>query len=228
MHTARLIGGKGWFLGASTEWPGGAPADVAADLRAIAASVRHAAQLGPACGRGASCRHAEGDDRRAVTPFSVHRKPIPIDFCLSEQGGEEGDGCRERSGFSGNGPAMPRPAAHRRAAGSQRTALRMGGGFRSRSQGLGGQALAPHRRCRNRPRIGPQHVVTCAGAVAGCRPCTSPEAEPFCNKAGSRPPRATPKAKTRPVIACVTLPPWRARRETQSNGSPPRSRWALS
>ena len=55
-HTARLIGRRRWFLGASTEWPGVVPADVeigkldelagkypavAADLRAIAASVRH-------------------------------------------------------------------------------------------------------------------------------------------------------------------------------------------
>jgi len=54
-HTARLIGRQRWFLGASTEWPGVVPADVeigkldelaakypavAADLRAIAASVR--------------------------------------------------------------------------------------------------------------------------------------------------------------------------------------------
>jgi len=54
-HTARLIGQRRWFLGASTEWPGVVPADVeigkldelaekypsaAADLRAIAASVR--------------------------------------------------------------------------------------------------------------------------------------------------------------------------------------------
>lgn len=54
-HTARLIGQGQWFLGASTEWPGVVPADVeignvealagkypavAADLRAIAASVR--------------------------------------------------------------------------------------------------------------------------------------------------------------------------------------------
>src|SRR5205823_7290895 len=51
-HTARLIAGRGWFLGGSTEWPGVVPADVeigkldelagkypavAADLRAIAA-----------------------------------------------------------------------------------------------------------------------------------------------------------------------------------------------
>ena len=51
-HTARLIGRRCWFLGASTEWPGVVPADVeigdldelaakypavAADLRAIAA-----------------------------------------------------------------------------------------------------------------------------------------------------------------------------------------------
>src|SRR5215218_4423880 len=55
-HTARLIGRRQWFLGASTEWPGVMPADVeignldelagkypavAADLRAIAASVQH-------------------------------------------------------------------------------------------------------------------------------------------------------------------------------------------
>ena len=53
-HTARVIGRRRWFLGASTEWPGVIPADVeigdldaltakyptvAADLRAIAASV---------------------------------------------------------------------------------------------------------------------------------------------------------------------------------------------
>lgn len=55
-HTARVIGRGRWFLGASTEWPGVVPADVeigqvdelaasypsvAADLRAIAGSVRH-------------------------------------------------------------------------------------------------------------------------------------------------------------------------------------------
>jgi predicted cupin superfamily sugar epimerase len=55
-HTARVIGQERWFLGASTEWPGVVPADVeignldeltarypavAADLRAIAASVQH-------------------------------------------------------------------------------------------------------------------------------------------------------------------------------------------
>lgn len=54
-HTARLAGDGRWFLGASTEWPGVVPADVeignldllagrypavAADLRAIAASVQ--------------------------------------------------------------------------------------------------------------------------------------------------------------------------------------------
>jgi uncharacterized protein len=53
-HTARVIGRRRWFLGASTEWPGVVPADVeigdvddlaaqypgvSADLRAIAASV---------------------------------------------------------------------------------------------------------------------------------------------------------------------------------------------
>jgi hypothetical protein len=53
-HTARLVGRRRWFLGASTEWPGVIPADVeigdldalagkypsvAAELRAIAASV---------------------------------------------------------------------------------------------------------------------------------------------------------------------------------------------
>jgi uncharacterized protein len=63
-HTARLIGRRHWFLGASTEWPGVVPADVeignldelaekypavAADLRAIAASVQHVApsRVGP-------------------------------------------------------------------------------------------------------------------------------------------------------------------------------------
>jgi uncharacterized protein len=60
-HTARLIGQRRWFLGASTEWPGVVPADVeignldelagkypavAADLRAIAASVQHVAPSG--------------------------------------------------------------------------------------------------------------------------------------------------------------------------------------
>lgn len=55
-HTARLIGRERWFLGASTEWPGVIPGDVEigvldeiapkypaveADIRAIAASVRH-------------------------------------------------------------------------------------------------------------------------------------------------------------------------------------------
>jgi predicted cupin superfamily sugar epimerase len=57
-HTARLIGQRRWFLGASTEWPGVIPADVeignlealagqypavAAELRAIAAAVREVA-----------------------------------------------------------------------------------------------------------------------------------------------------------------------------------------
>ena len=63
-HTARLIGRRRWFVGASTEWPGVVPADVeignldelagrypavAADLRAIAASVQHvpASGIGP-------------------------------------------------------------------------------------------------------------------------------------------------------------------------------------
>ncbi len=61
-HTARLIGRRHWFLGASTEWPGVVPAEdveignldelagkypsVAADLRAIAASVQHVAPSG--------------------------------------------------------------------------------------------------------------------------------------------------------------------------------------
>ncbi len=60
-HTARLIGRRQWFLGASTEWPGVVPADVeignveelagrypavAADLRSIAASVQHVVQSG--------------------------------------------------------------------------------------------------------------------------------------------------------------------------------------
>lgn len=60
-HTARLIGQRRWFLGASTEWPGVIPADVeignldelagrfpdvASDLRSIAASVQHVAPSG--------------------------------------------------------------------------------------------------------------------------------------------------------------------------------------
>jgi predicted cupin superfamily sugar epimerase len=62
-HTARLIGQRRWFLGASTEWPGVTPADVeignldelagkypavASDLRAIAASVRDVPPSGKA------------------------------------------------------------------------------------------------------------------------------------------------------------------------------------
>jgi uncharacterized protein len=57
-HTARVLGRRRWFLGASTEWPGVVSADVeignletlaaqypsvAADLRAIAASVQEVA-----------------------------------------------------------------------------------------------------------------------------------------------------------------------------------------
>ena len=61
-HTARLIGRRQWFLGASTEWPGVVPTEdveignldelagkypsVAPDLRAIAASVQHVAPSG--------------------------------------------------------------------------------------------------------------------------------------------------------------------------------------
>jgi predicted cupin superfamily sugar epimerase len=60
-HTARIIGQRRWFLGASTEWPGVVPADVeignldelagkypavAGELRAIAASARHVTQSG--------------------------------------------------------------------------------------------------------------------------------------------------------------------------------------
>ena len=59
-HTARLVEGLRWFLGASTEWPGVVPADVeignvdelagnypavAAEIRAIAASVQHDAPI---------------------------------------------------------------------------------------------------------------------------------------------------------------------------------------
>jgi len=64
-HTARLVGPRRWFLGASTEWPGVVPKEdvelgnldqlaadypaVASDLRAIAASVGNpaAASVGP-------------------------------------------------------------------------------------------------------------------------------------------------------------------------------------
>jgi predicted cupin superfamily sugar epimerase len=60
-HTARVVGRRLWFLGASTEWPGVVPEDVeignveeqaakypaiAAELRSIAASVQHVAQSG--------------------------------------------------------------------------------------------------------------------------------------------------------------------------------------
>jgi predicted cupin superfamily sugar epimerase len=62
-HTARVIGRGRWFLGGSTEWPGVVPADVeignldelastyptvAADLRAIATSVRDVVPRGAA------------------------------------------------------------------------------------------------------------------------------------------------------------------------------------
>jgi len=62
-HTARLIGGGTWFLGASTEWPGVLPADVeignldeladrypsvASEMHAIAASVKVAPKPGAA------------------------------------------------------------------------------------------------------------------------------------------------------------------------------------
>jgi uncharacterized protein len=63
-HTARLIGRRRWFLGASTEWPGVVPTDVeigdldalagkypavATELRAIAASVQNVipTEVGP-------------------------------------------------------------------------------------------------------------------------------------------------------------------------------------
>ena len=60
--TTRVFGRRPWFLGGSTEWPGVTPADVeignvdelarkypavAADLRAIAASVQHGPPSGP-------------------------------------------------------------------------------------------------------------------------------------------------------------------------------------
>jgi predicted cupin superfamily sugar epimerase len=60
-HTARLIGRRRWFLGASTEWPGVIPADVeignldelagkypavATELREIASSVQHVVTTG--------------------------------------------------------------------------------------------------------------------------------------------------------------------------------------
>ena len=60
-HTARVIGRRRWFLGASTEWPGVVPADVdignvdemaekypavATELRAIAASVQLVSSAG--------------------------------------------------------------------------------------------------------------------------------------------------------------------------------------
>ena len=60
-HTARVVGRRRWFLGASTEWPGVVPADVeigqlveladrypavAADLRAIAATAQPVAPSG--------------------------------------------------------------------------------------------------------------------------------------------------------------------------------------
>jgi uncharacterized protein len=44
-HTARVIGARQWFLGASTEWPGVEPADVEpGDLEALATKYPSAAQ----------------------------------------------------------------------------------------------------------------------------------------------------------------------------------------
>jgi uncharacterized protein len=44
-HTARVIGSRQWFLGASTEWPGVIPADVEpGDLEALSAKYPSAAQ----------------------------------------------------------------------------------------------------------------------------------------------------------------------------------------
>ena len=48
-HTARIIGARRWFLGASTEWPGVIPADVelgkpdvlTAQLPKVAADIRN-------------------------------------------------------------------------------------------------------------------------------------------------------------------------------------------
>src|SRR6202040_3652516 len=92
-HTARVMGRRRWFLGASTEWPGVVPADVetgnveelagkypssAADLRAIAASVRHdrgsakgasGEPIFPAC----STSHA----RKRVSGVTPVRPPQP-------------------------------------------------------------------------------------------------------------------------------------------------------
>jgi len=43
-HTARVIGRRRWFLGASTEWPGVEPADVEiGDVEALAAKYPGAA-----------------------------------------------------------------------------------------------------------------------------------------------------------------------------------------
>jgi predicted cupin superfamily sugar epimerase len=65
-HTARIMGRRRWFLGASTEWPGVVPADVeignldalaarypavASDMRAIAASVQHVPPAKPGAPR---------------------------------------------------------------------------------------------------------------------------------------------------------------------------------
>jgi uncharacterized protein len=45
-HTARVLGGSGWFLGASTEWPGVDPSDVViGDAAALRASHPGAASL---------------------------------------------------------------------------------------------------------------------------------------------------------------------------------------
>ena len=84
-HTARVIGDRRWFLGASTEWPGVIPADaeignlealvrkypdVAADLRAIAASVQQVVPSGVGVAVGGSSPRLR---HRRVEEWRHHR-----------------------------------------------------------------------------------------------------------------------------------------------------------
>ena len=86
-----MIGRRRWFLGGSTEWPGVAPADVeignldalaarypavAAELRAIAASVWQAAPAGTGPRQHPGCsgaRHSSDEPRRHPSSAAANR-----------------------------------------------------------------------------------------------------------------------------------------------------------
>src|SRR5262249_45311193 len=73
-HTARLMGRRRWFLGASTEWPGVVPADVeTGNVDGVAANFPSVAAAGGAI--AASPRASTGGGRGA--PFWVVCPPTP-------------------------------------------------------------------------------------------------------------------------------------------------------